>query len=433
MRERLRRSIDALKRIPRDEWKNKLDTDHEGAVFGLTENARYLDSYLMLHKIIRDTLVPTTLIEEEDLPIPIDETLKEDIIILCILKEYLSKLNREVIYPYLRGFLEEQGAWEELINIGQNHKLMIAVLLMDTLNLESLHLILLVSRYERFSYQEYQLLMNLDGIQDPEVQAQLRQIERNGIENLHITEEMVNIKLANFETINRTRLSSVCLNVLNYNGETIIFILREAHRGGFKTLQEYIVGWNAELIILRFGQGCKTLKARAVDSVKEEVYTSIASSIAKNLDVTLPLNYVKTSQLNSVETVTTLMQSLLTNNIPGIDLHEIELSSTPFPGRPSITIQKKSEEIPLTTSLENDALGYSLISMVNLSFVSKIKIKYTTGPRSKHIYILKIIPSNERFFILFSTQGGGGTSKRLRLTQLIRENSGARIIEAKEN
>lgn len=101
------------------------------------------------------------------------------------------------------------------------------------------------------------------------------------LNNIEITTGTVNSILQNYESSNSTGLNSLCLKVTFYNNEYVVFILRESQRGGLRTFQEFIVGMNADLIVLRFNANLKELKVRAVETVKEEVYQSFANEIVK--------------------------------------------------------------------------------------------------------------------------------------------------------
>lgn len=425
-------NINTLKTITNEQWRNRLETDNEGVLLRLADDNSYLDALSSLASNIKSSLLVSYGLENlRDVILPLQNNVKEDIKVLLLLKEFISKLNRDITLEFLKAELIQQGFWNNVEIVGQANKLILAVLLLEDLNLERLHLCLLVSRYERYAYQDFQLFMELDGIQDPLRQAEYREIQQRGVDNIQIDEDLVNALLDRYERVNTTNLESQCLKVLEYNNEKVVFILRESQRGGLRTFQEYIVGWNADLIVLRFGPRMKKLKVRAKEVVKEELYVTIASNIAKSNNPQLPINFIKSSLSNTRECIDNLLRQLLANLIPGIELSEISLENTPFTGRPNIIIQRNSENILLSQSLNDPERGFTLSSIIIDSKVSRVKVIYTTNRRQKHIFIFKIVESNNQYYIFLSGQGGG-LRKRSGLIQLIYDRSGARILEAKE-
>lgn len=435
MNQRINTNINRLKAISNESWKNKLEIDYDGVLLKLVDEQSYVNEFVLIGTIIRKSILDNYNIENiSDLTVPLSNDLKDDIKMLVLLKGFISKLNRDITIEFLKDELTQQGFWSSVESAGQSYRLSLAILLLENLTLDKLHLCFLVSRYERFAYQDYQLFLDLEGIQDPLTQAEYREIQQRGFRNIQINEELVNSILESYERSNDTRLASECIKVLEYNNETVVFVLRESQRGGLRTFREFIVGWNANLMVFRFRENLRWLKVRAVDTVKEEVFTTIVNNIVKSRNPELPINYIKCSFSNTREQIVTMLQHLLADSIPGIELNELTLENTPFEGRPDIIVKRKSQAISLPQSLTDNERGFTLSSIVTASRVSKAKVVYITNRGrsiNRHIFLLKIIESNNHYFIFLSGQGGG-LNKRLRLINLINEYTGVRILELKE-
>lgn len=431
--EQIIQNINFLNTIELDTWKNTLETDYQGAEMSFLLREDYIKFISSIAPAIRKTIFELNGWKSiKDLPDPLPDQFKNVVRILGIFKEFTSRLNKEVVLEYLRENLEANNYFEIVESTGEAKRLLLALLLIDNLNIELLQQLLLISRYEGFGYQDYTLIIDLENVIDPRRQAELRTIETQGIANPNITIDMVNEILQNYESSNSTGLNSICLNVTFYNNEFIVFILRESQRGGLRTFEEFIVGMNADLIVLRFSANLKDLKVRAVDSVKEDVYLTISNNIVKSIDPSIKPNYVRNSASNTETVINNFIQAIINEEIDNISLYSLEIMNCPLPGRPSISFQKASAQISLSRSLGygGEDPVFPFPELITGSEISKIKISFFDN-RKSHIFSFKIRKVGEVSYVFISGQGGG-IKKRKRLMDLLNIKTGIRILESKE-
>ncbi|HDX9635632.1 TPA: hypothetical protein ROY20_003471 [Bacillus cereus] len=368
---------------------------------------------------------------DEDLPESLPNQFKIDVKTLRVLKEFSSRLNKDIVLGYFNDYLEENDLLEVINSNVESKRVLLILLLVKDLNIELLQQLLLISRYERFGYQDYTLIMDLNGIEDPRRQAQLKGVEVQGLINPEITSETVNAILQKYETSKNTGLNSLCLKVTFYNNEYVIFILRESQRGGLRTFEEFIVGMNADLIVLRFNANLTELKVRAVESVKEEVYQKFAKEIVKSIDKTLTPKYIRSSASNSDTVITGFIQALLNEEITNVSLQSMDISNCPLPGAPNMSFIKTSEHISLSESLgyqgEDQTFFRELIAQ---SDINKIKISFLLGKKA-HIFGFKLRRIGEVTYVFISGQGGG-IKKRQLLMRLLNTETAIRILESKD-
>ncbi|WP_159887551.1 hypothetical protein [Paenibacillus puerhi] len=425
----IRSNIESLKMITEETWQDVLETDCEGVKNKLLIEDDYIKLLDSLPKQIKISILePFSVSKVTDLPRPLTNLIKMDILSIGYLKEFTSQLTGEIAMEYLKDGLVQSGFWEAVEKTNKLNRTIYAFML-SQIDVELLQMSYLVSRCEKFAYEEYLLLMDMENIPDPLKQAELRQLEQTGIVDPTITTELVNGILKRYESSNSTNLSSTCLKILHYNNEILIFILRESQRGGLRTFQKYIVDMNADLIVFRFSPTLKDLRVRAVSVVKEEVYQTIANNIIVNLDPRLPANYVKRSNGNSIEIFQKFLQTLLVDNVPGVQLNLIELVA-PLPGKPLITVEKKSGDISLIRSLEDTSKNVTLSLLIPDSTVKKIKIAFIVNKKT-HIFTFYFSEISEQIYITISGTGGG-TQKKRNLISLLHDYTDARIVESKE-
>ncbi|PYE48781.1 hypothetical protein DFQ00_10774 [Paenibacillus barcinonensis] len=406
-----------------------LETDCEGVKNRLLIEDDYIKLLDSLPKQIKISILePFGVSKTNELPRPLTSLTKMDILSIGYLKEFTSQLTGEIAIEYLKEGLVQRGLLEEVEKANKLNRTIYAFML-SQIDIELLQMSYLVSRCEKFAYEEYLLLMDMETISDPLKQAELRQIEQTGIVDPTITTDLVNGILERYELSNSTNLSSTCLKILHYNNEILIFILRESQRGGLRTFQKYIVDMNADLIVFRFSPTLKDLRVRAVSIVKEEVYQTIANNIIINLDQRLPANYVKRSNGNSSEVFQAFLQSLLVDSVPGVQLNLIEFVA-PLPGKPLITVEKKSGEISLIQSLEDTSRNVTLSLLIPDSTVKKVKVSFIINKKS-HIFTFYFSEVSEQIYITISGTGGG-TQKKRNLISLLHDYTDARIVESKE-
>ncbi|MGO4791341.1 hypothetical protein AB4124_28435 [Paenibacillus sp. 2KB_20] len=425
----IRSNIESLKTITEVTWQDVLETDCEGVKNKLLLEDDYIKLLDSLPKQIKNSILePLGVSKTTELPRPLANQTKMDILSIGYLKEFTSQLTGEIAIEYLKDGLVQSGFWESVEKTSKLNRTIYAFML-SQIDVELLQMCYLVSRCEKFAYEEYLLLMDMETIFDPLKQAQLRQIEQMGIVDPTITIDLINGILERYESSSSTNLSSTCLKILHYNNEILIFILRESQRGGLRTFQKYIVDMNADLIVFRFSPTLKDLRVRAVSVVKEEVYLTIANNIIINLDQRLPANYVKRSNGNSIEVFQTFLQTLLVDNVPGVELNLIELV-TPLPGKPLITVEKKSGEISLIQSLEDTSRKVTLSLLIPDSTVKKVKVSFAVN-KKKHIFTFYFSEVSEQIYITISGTGGGSQKKRS-LVALLHDHTDARIVESRE-
>jgi len=431
--EQILQNINFLNTIELDIWRNTLETDYQGAEMSFLLREDYIRFISSIAPVIRTTIFELNDWQSiEDLPDPLPNQFKNDVRILGILKEFTSRLNKEIVLEYLKENLEANNYLEIVENTGQAKRIFLALLLADNLSTELLQQLLLISRYERFGYQDYTLIMDLENVVDPRRQAELRTIEAQGIANPNITNDIVNELLQNYESSNSTGLNSICLKVIFYNNEFIVFILRESQRGGLRTFEEFIVGMNADLIVLRFSANLKDLKVRAVDTVKEDVYQAISNDIVKSIDPSLTPNYVKSGASNTETVINNFIQAIINEEIDTISLYSLEIVNSPLPGRPSISFQKTSDQISLSESLgyQGEDHVFPFSEIISHSEISKIKITFFYN-RKSHIFSFKLRKIGEVSYVFISGQGGG-IKKRKLLIDLLNHETGIRLLESKE-
>lgn len=425
-------NINFLNTIDSDTWRNILETDYQGAESSFILRDDYIKFVSSISPVIRSTIFHLNGWQGyDDLPEGLPDQFKIDIKTLGVLKEFSSRLNKDIVFGYLNGHLEEIDLLEVVQSTGEAKRVLLTLLLVHDLNIELLQQLLLISRYERFGYQDYTLIMDLENVGDPRRQAELRAIEVQGLINPDITAETVNGILQNYESSNTTGLNSLCLKVAFYNNEFVVFILRESQRGGLRTFEEFIVGMNADLIVLRFNENLKELKVRAVETVKEEVYQTFANEIVKSIDQTLTPKYIKSSASNSPTVITGFIQSLLNEENNNVSLHSIDISNCPLPGTPSMSFTKTSEHISLSESLGYQGEEQTFLrELISQSDLSKIKVSFLTN-RKAHIFGFKLRKIGEVTYVFISGQGGG-IRKRKMLIDLLNNETGIRILESKD-
>lgn len=429
MNEVIRSNIDLLKTITEEHWKDVLETDCDGAKNRLLLEEDYLTLLDTFPRQIRSCILePYGVPNTRELPPPLDNPLKSDILVLSLLKEYMSQLIRDVTLEYLKDALIERDYWDTVSSMGMQNRLILALLL-SSLNAELLHMCLLVSRCERYGYEEYILLMDMERVLDPLRQAELRQVEIIGIDTPNITATLIDDILERYEAANNTNLSSTCLKVINYQDEIVVFILRESQRSGLRTFRRYIVDMNADLIVLRFSPTLKDLRVRAVNIVREDVYLTIANNIVVSNDPRIPANFVKKSYGNALTVFQTFIQELLSENIPGVEMNHIEMV-VPLPGRPALIIERKSSEVSLLQSMSDDRRNIDLSSLIPDSKIKKVKVTYTVN-RKPHIFTLQMSESADQIYVMISGNGGG-IRKRRTLISLLDDYTNIRILESKE-
>lgn len=430
--EQIINNIDFLNTIEPEEWRNILETDFQGAVSSFILKEDYIKCVASISPIVRSTIFQSYEWQSyEDFPDELPDQFKIDIKTLSVLKEFSSRLNKDIVFGYFNDFLLENDLLEVVQSTGEAKRVLLIILLVNDLNIEVLQQILLISRYERFGYQDYSLIMDLDNIADPRRQAELRAIENQGLNNPEITTETINSILQNYESINATGLNSLCLKVTFYNNEYVVFILRESQRGGLRTFEEFIVGMNADLIVLRFNENLKELKVRAVETVKEVVYQTFANEIVKSIDQTLTPNYTRSSASNSDTIITAFIQAVLNEEVNNVSLHSVDISNCPLPGRPNVSFVKTSEHILLSESLGyQDEEQTFLRELITQSEISKMKITFLTN-RKAHVFGFKLRKIGEVTYVFISGQGGGIRKRKL-LIDLLNNETGIRILESKD-
>ncbi|MED2038247.1 hypothetical protein P4V58_13770 [Bacillus wiedmannii] len=425
-------NIKFLNTIGPDTWRNILETDYQGASSMLVLKNDYIKFVSSISSVIKSTIFQSNTWEnDEDLPESLPNQFKIDVKTLRVLKEFSSRLNKDIVLGYFNDYLEENDLLEVINSNVESKRVLLILLLVKDLNIELLQQLLLISRYERFGYQDYTLIMDLNGIEDPRRQAQLKGIEVQGLINPEITSETVNAILQKYETSKNTGLNSLCLKVTFYNNEYVIFILRESQRGGLRTFEEFIVGMNADLIVLRFNANLTELKVRAVESVKEEVYQKFAKEIVKSIDKALTPKYIRSSASNSDTVITGFIQALLNEEITNVSLQSMDISNCPLPGAPNMSFIKTSEHISLSESLgyqgEDQTFFRELIAQ---SDINKIKISFLLGKKA-HIFGFKLRRIGEVTYVFISGQGGG-IKKRQLLMGLLNTETAIRILESKD-
>ncbi|RSK49691.1 hypothetical protein [Bacillus canaveralius] len=425
-------NINFLNTIDSDTWRNILETDYQGAESSFILRDDYIKFVSSISPVIRSTIFHSNGWQNyDDMPEGLPDQFKIDIKTLGVLKEFSSRLNKDIVFGYLNGHLEEIDLLEVVQSTGEAKRVLLALLLVHDLNIELLQQLLLISRYERFGYQDYTLIMDLENVGDPRRQAELRAIEVQGLINPDITAETVNGILQNYESSNTTGLNSLCLKVAFYNNEFVVFILRESQRGGLRTFEEFIVGMNADLIVLRFNENLKELKVRAIETVKEEVYQTFAYEIVKSIDQTLTPKYIKSSASNSATVITGFIQSLLNEENNNVSLQSIDISNCPLPGTPSMSFTKTSEHISLSESLGYQGEEQTFLrELISQSDISKIKVSFLTN-RKANIFGFKLRKIGEVTYVFISGQGGG-IRKRKMLIDLLNNETGIRILESKD-
>lgn len=430
--EQILNNINFLNTIEPDAWRNVLETDYQGAESSFILKEDYIKFVTSISPIIRSTIFQSYGWQNyEDLPDVLPGQFKIDIKTLGVLKEFSSRLNKDIVFGYFNDYLQENDFLEVVQSTGEAKRVLLIILLVNDLNIEVLQQLLLISRYERFGYQDYTLIMDLENIGDPRRQAELRAIEARGLNNIEITTGTVNSILQNYESSNSTGLNSLCLKVTFYNNEYVVFILRESQRGGLRTFQEFIVGMYADLIVLRFNANLKELKVRAVETVKEEVYQSFANEIVKSIDQTLTPKYIKSSASNSDTVITAFIQALLNEEINNISLHSIDISNCPLPGTPNMSFVKTSEHISLSESLGYQGEEQTFLrELIIQSEISKMKVAFITN-RKAHIFGFKLRNIGEVTYVFISGQGGGIRKRKL-LIDLLNNETGIRILESKD-
>lgn len=426
-------NINFLNTIEIDIWKNTLETDYLGAKSSFRLKDDYIKFLSSVSPVIRTTILEfNNWTNYRDVPEDLPDQFKIDVSILGVLKEFSSRLNKDIVLEYLKDSLEENDYLQIVQSCGEVKRLILALLLVENLNIELLQLLLLISRYERFGYQDYTLVMDLEGVGDPLRQAQLRAIEAQGITEPDINVELVNRVLSNFESNNATGLNSICLKAVFYNNEFVIFILRESQRSGLRTFEEFIVGLNADLIVLRFSQNLRDLKVRAVETVRENVYQSIANELVRSMDQTLTPQYLRSSLGNSEAVMNRFIQAVTNDEIPNISLYSLDIKNSPFPGRPNMSFQKTSAQISLSESLgyQGAEQDFRFSEIISQSEISKIKVSFLNN-RKNHIFTFKIRNTENSSYVFVSGQGGG-IRKRQLLIDCLNNETDIKILESKE-
>ncbi|MGE6365794.1 hypothetical protein ACQKD9_18745 [Bacillus paramycoides] len=432
--EQIVNGINFFSTIEEDTWRNILETDYQGARSTLLVRDDYIKFVSSIAPVIRLAIFQSNGWERyDDIPEELPNQFQDQIKVLRLLKEFSSRLNKSILLSYFNDYLEENDLLEVVQSTGEAKRILLILLLKDDLSVELLQQLLLISKYERFGYQDYTLIMDLENVEDPLIQARLGEIEARGFNNPEITAETIDAILQRYEEGNGTGLNSLCLMVTFYNNEFVIFILRESQRGGLRTFEEFIVGMNADLIVLRFTANLKELKVRAVESVKEEVYQKIANEIVRSIDQDVRPKYIRSSASNSDTVITRFLQSLLNEEITNVSLHSIDISNCPLPGRPSISFVKTAGHITLSESLGYQGDGQEqafLRELIIQSEIKKIKISFLLG-RGTHIFTFKLRKIGEVTYVLINGQGGG-IGKRQLLMALLNRQTEVRILESKD-
>ncbi|MGH0588944.1 hypothetical protein ACQVQY_23190 [Bacillus mycoides] len=432
--EQILTNIDYLNTIEPNTWRNVLETDYQGSSSMLVLKADYIKFISSLAPVIRSTIFQSNGWQDyDDLPEEFPSQFTENIRVLKVLKEFCSRLNKNIMFGYFNEYLEENNLLEIVQSTGEAKRIPLILLLVDNLSIELLQQLLLISRYERFGYQDYTLFMDLENIEDPRREAELRGIEAHGFTSPVIIPETINTILQEYEVRNSTGLNSLCLKVTFYNNEFIIFILRESQRGGLRTFEEFIVGMNADLIVLRFNANLKELKVRAVDSVKEEVYQKIANEIVRSINPNVIPRYIRSNASNSDAVITSFLQSLLSEEVTNVSLHSLDISNCPLPGAPNISFAKTAQHITLSESLGYQGEGQEQVffrELITQSEIKKIKISFLLN-RKDHIFTFKLRRIGEVTYVFINGQGGG-IKKRQLLIALLNRETGVRILESKD-
>gem|GEM_PF-2833018 len=426
----IKTNMDYLQTISVDDWKNILETDYSAITSIAINRDSCIDIIKSVAPQVRVAILENNRLEVKNIKDTIDQKFIDDITVLQLLKHFIARLNREVVLDYLKDRVQEKW-FVEIEAAAQDKKILFAFLLTDDLDLETLKICLLLSLYERYAYQDYVLTADLETVLDPLREAEIRQFIATGIKNPKITENIVEEILQAYERSNDTKLSSKCPKVFNSGEEIIVFILRETQRSGLRTVEEYIVGTNADWIVLRFNLSLKQLKVRAVDIVKEEVYCTLANHIVSRLMPGFPVNYLKKSDGNVQSVINAVYTKLLNDSVSGVSLNEIQLKNCPFNGAPNMIIQKASN-IALAETLKEEFGNLTWFSIISQSIIDRLKIRYKIKDKEKeHIFVLRFVKVDELVYVYISGQGGG-IKKRQSLIRLLDSKTGVRILESKE-
>ncbi|WP_088186146.1 hypothetical protein [Desulfosporosinus sp. FKA] len=421
-------NLELLATITEEQWKNTLETDYPGATTPFLISEDYEKLLASLPRLIRNVLFERAGAENfSQLSESLPQGFVQDIWSIRLLKEFLGRRKRNVVVESVRENLEASTFINTVTSARDDKQALLALLLTTELSLEDLKNCLYLSNYDTYSYQDFVLLTNNEGISDPLILAELRQVQATGVPNGNVSTELVETILRQFEIANNTNLNSTCRKVLIYNNEVIIYILRESQRNGLRTFNEFIVGMNADWLVLRFSSDFRFLKVRAVEAVKPVVYSTIAQKIVESLIRPLSAYYVPRSDSNSDDTVNDFVQRIISEAIPNVRMAEIELGNTPFQGRPSIIIKKDSGPIMLGDTLTDNRNGLAFVDIIPASQVRKFKIVYDLNSKN-HIFTIFLTRIVNGTYVHISGQGGG-VRKRQALIDYLRQETDLRIIE----
>ncbi|QGG46839.1 hypothetical protein [Heliorestis convoluta] len=294
MRDIVDNNLRVLSEIHEDIWRNELETDFSAVstIASIEEIIKVLNS--LANQVRTIVLNRNEVATMNDFDIYNDitelpENLINDIKVIKILKEFVGNQKREVILNCTKPSLEAAGFWNIIETFAQHKRALSCLLIFPQISTEVLKQCLFLSSYDRFTYHEYILIPDFEGVTDLRERARLEQVQHVGIQNPQFTVSLVNQIVNQYEREKRTRMLSNCRNILNHDNEIIIFILRESQRSGLRTIEEFVVGMNADWIVLSFSRDLRSLRVRAVNSVKPEVYETYAIKLFKlcqNLNIT---------------------------------------------------------------------------------------------------------------------------------------------------
>ncbi|MBU4533396.1 MAG: hypothetical protein KJ650_07205 [Firmicutes bacterium] len=426
MRETINRNLDFLVTVREDQWRNDLETDFAVATEPLDIDScrRVLLSVAVDIRMI--ILERCGLTDYPTEPTDLTEAFEINVRILRLLKEYSGKLRRQIVLDYLREGIAEN--WEIVERANQNQAVIKAILLSGALSIELMKECLFMSSYESYAYRDYIMILDFEGVNDPIHRAHLQAVYNTGVNNPVVTTEQVEEILRHYERENHSGLGSTCRAILRFDTEILVFILRESQRNGLRTIQEFIVGTNAEYILLRFSLDLKQLKVRAIDMVHPDVFLNFAAKIAGSVYRDLPLCYVLRSDSNDEDTVNNAVHTMIEGRSPNISVTEIELTEVHLQGRPTITLKRTSPNVELVRAVDDDGLGFTVRPLLTNSCISKIKVSYTLN-RQPHVFLLKFLLIEDHQIFVYVKGQGGGVRKRHALIEQLRSQLHLRVIE----
>ncbi|MCU5031543.1 hypothetical protein BK720_01625 [Bacillus thuringiensis serovar brasilensis] len=399
--------------ITNREWRDYLELDVQSIDNNYTTFEELLAYYNELPIRFKDIFNSYSLDSVPELLERDDVGIKSLLLTFIKIKAFLSGKLEQVKIDYYESKLSEESL-EQINSMPKYCKDIYSCLLIPGNKIEILQDILYLCLANTFSYIDYHLSLDLEGITDLVEQEELRNQLEDGydMDTLNINAANIDRALLIFEENQENNFNIQCRYIIRLENEMIIFILREDSRAAIRKIEEYLVDSSANWTVLRFYDGFKKLKVRSPLKNPDDLSTKIINAIS---DIET-FFYVPSNKVTSLWSFTKFFVRLLGGKINNLELLEIKINPLGITGAPSFILRRESN-VSLKDSV--DAIknnGFKLIRSVK--DIEYIKVDFIEGA-SKNTYTLKFHNVSNGTLKYIEFMGRGKLLKRQRFIDIL--------------